>query len=465
MNTNRSIAAGLLILACCCWPSAGNCAATETDYCADFPPENNILVPNNFSIGLIRDSLKHYSTIKDKDGITEKFLHKSGEKEVYCLIFDISESINGLDAALTLNTVDDRDVVIKHLNIKSLDSGKSLLEISHNMAGTVQVLDSTLQNVRSGIMLTGTGSILVQDASIIGRAQLEACIKVDAPNALFDKIKAQHCATGILVGAPNVKITNSEITDNGTGVRIASGILGTELLTNKIFDNVEGIVFADGQPNELVFFDGDEQSFAPAEAGEDGAIDYGDQPVYINVVLNGASSSEKPVKVEFFLSKEGQAKEPISCVSQTNKGLPGPIVVPAIDLAKTPITCTLPAEHRLKKVVSMLTDPRYGTTGVSQEFSCKNCEVVTFVSSPFDMPTSGMDGAGTSGEEVEVGSGGGEVVGGAMSAGGPKGCGGQLAPGGAARTVDVAMSLWWIILAGAVMGGMRLASPRGRQHH
>ena len=42
-------------------------------------------------------------------------------------------------------------------------------------------------------------------------------------------------------------------------------------------------------------------------------------------------------------------------------------------------------------------------------------------------------------------------------------CGGQLVPVDHARTVDVDMAFWWIILAGALLSGLRTAAVRDRR--
>ena len=185
----------------------------------------------------------------------------------------------GFDGTFSLDTSSlDTSIPIDVIGLKLKRSddlllgNKPFLSIPTVANVVIALKDLELSNVINGIDISGFGTVTIVSstvgASIVSgdSAKSGACVSIKSSAAKLDGVKVDSCATGILVGAPNVKITNSEISDNGTGVKIASGILGTELLTDKIFDNVEGIVFADGQPNELVFFDGDEQSFAPAEA-------------------------------------------------------------------------------------------------------------------------------------------------------------------------------------------------------
>ena len=115
----------------------------------------------------------------------------------------------------------------------------------------------------------------------------------------------------------------------------------------------------------------------------------------------------------------------------------------------------------------LYTDPVDGTSNFSRPFIVGQGGVVAFVSSPFDMTTTAgnMDGLDATGANVEVQNvdiGG--VGGGGGTSGASGGCGkAQLVPGDTARTVDVAMALWWILFSAAVVTAARMAAVRIRK--
>jgi len=393
-------------------------------------------------IDKINEALKNYVSHEPP------FLSSNNRYEI---CFEMNEPLNINEETLPQiqfksDEHDTSPVLIKGLKVKlseGVDPGqaKSLLAVIKGGSAPVKLTQSSFEG----------------NATASGK-----CIDLRGENVELDNVMVKGCREGIHIAAPNANITNSEITGNGIGIRVADGVAGAKVLRSRVYANTENIVTLE-EASSPIFFDGetsDTLDIFPVEVGAEAVIDYADRPVYINIPLNGGAASEEDVTVEFFLTTEieGDAYELVNKDSID-------IVKPAKEIANEPARYRIPAEHLNKPLVAIFTHPVLGTTGFSQQFKTAAGDVVTFVSSPFDMPTSGMDGASGSGEDVEVGSGGSDVVGGTVGAAGAKGCGGQLAPGGAARTVDVAMSLWWIILAGALLGSARLATSRIRQNH
>mgnify|MGYP000930785409 FL=1 len=296
-------------------------------------------------------------------------------------------------------------------------------------------------------------------------AKTGPCVTVNVPAASLDRVTATSCSTAILVNAPNVKITNSEITGNGVGVKVANGIEGAKVLRSKVYGNTEGIVTLE-EASAPIFFDGDTKDtkdIFPVDADISKVIDYADRPVYLNIPLNGSASSEEDANIEFLLSNT----KDIEGIELVNKDKVD-IVKPAKELANKAERYKIPAEYLNKPLVAIYTDPIHGTTGFSQRFTTSAGDVVAFVSSPFDMTTSGgsnmegIDVANVDVQGVDVGAGGGSTgVAGATAASG--GCGkAELVPGGSARTVDVAMALWWILFSAAIVTTTRTVKARSK---
>lgn len=178
--------------------------------------------------------------IYDDSNIQSKIdgLYKDPElvqNNIYYFCFErINTLISGSGAAY-FTKKDDKDVYLTGLTIKansSLSNTTPLLTITNNMGGTVYVKNINLSSVLSGLSLTGSGKIVVENSVIVGSsASTGTCLSINSPDATITGTDISNCATGIKIGAQGVNITGIPRVVNGVTAGIyakCSSAVGTK---------------------------------------------------------------------------------------------------------------------------------------------------------------------------------------------------------------------------------------------
>ena len=329
----------------------------------------------------------------------------------------------------------------------------------------IRIASSATPDGKTIFTISGAGRATLANSSVSGSTK-NICLETSSPSATIDGDVIKGCDTGIKVSADDVKIINSEVSSNSTnGILISPGIQGTDIEHSKVYANANNIKFAGTAPAQVTFFDSD-----PNEAGKIQSVAWADnvaysfasRPIYMDTPID--SNSSGTVKVEFFLTDEtiGGAIEPIDC-ADGGKNL---IELQASQLFIATGHCQIDAKYLETPIIAMYTDPVYGTTGFTRRFKSAAGGVVIFVDSPFDMPTSGMDGPATinaeQGSDAEIDSTATVAGAGAGSTGTSKGCGAILVPVEEGDTALLAIAMSWIIPATAPLCFARLTIRRRR---
>lgn len=431
---------------------------------------------------LLDDRLRHPLKVIDENGVERyETCGGVGTLELNKSYSDKLWKEKGIAPGFSVNVPDNSTHFIHDIKISIL-GGEAIAEpiLTIQLGGansSLRIENVELSGVVQGLSIAGSGKAVLSNVVINGRNTGE-CLIIKSPGAEISGLTVKSCSIGVLVGAPNVRIASSEIAGNLLGI-IAQNVAGTKLEDTLIYDN------DDGEPtSEVMGEDALQISFSPGPMFYNvikdtvDIVEHGIDPIVFAekavVMLPVRIEEKKPSLIQLFTSRAGKCTSKTLPTGQAcdfvrnDKNEPLKINVLASEIEGKSLELAVPPAYRMEQLVMLYTDPIDGTSNFSRPFIVGQGGVVAFVSSPFDMTTSGgsnmegIDVANVDVQGVDVGAGGGSTgVAGATAASG--GCGkAELVPGGSARTVDVAMALWWILFSAAIVTTARTVKARSK---
>ncbi len=417
--------------------------------------------------------------------------------------------------SVNIASTESKDIHVVGLNLardNSLnDKAKGeFIKIVHNGTGTLYLEGIQLSNVLDGIVIDGTGKVVIGTYSgtppiktvITGDAQKSgSCITVKSPSATLDGVTAKNCAEGVNIQADKVSIINeSEISNNKIGVHVHDSFEGTDIQDSRIYANgdvnlqsrTNGVKIDAGIPQAPAFWD--TKGGKPAEVPDsEDVYDFEDRPAYLQVQI--PDNETRPATIELFISENKSNctnysfKQACDVIKVQNGGQTKYLrtqIDPAT-LRQGPIKINIPDEafNDTKSFVAMYSDPELGTAGISRQF-IKKFGWIAIVATPYDIPTtSGVSDSSGAGSVVDDDSSGTDntdsgaaAMSGADSvavAANPENvtamAGGAGAPAAKACTLIVDQSrintanldLWWLIFSLALLATLRPAAVRVRR--
>ncbi|MBI4211399.1 MAG: hypothetical protein HY540_02055 [Deltaproteobacteria bacterium] len=340
-----------------------------------------------------------------------------------------------------------------------------LLTLRSSQQNRVTLQDSSLTNTNNGLLLSGSGHKLsnVTVTCSASRSQDAVGIHVKASKAELSGVTVSGCGEGIRIEADGVKIKEqSRIFSNHQGIHILPLYYGTDIENTLIFANgdmrvvdmqLDAISLETSVP-ELKFFDQKNEAMERVEKDPvSGEIKFtGDKAVIALPVVDSASLDRRPslgsVGTPISISPNGMtnavaAIEESSMIANpgaqaarsregkikieffvTNNLLPcsGPnnlharnqacerVVSPDLPLYVGPtdrIEVQIPAAYRGKKLVAIITDPIFGTLGMTPPLTIEDLTEPIFLVGvePIIIPSNprGASGGPQGGPNMEFG--------------------------------------------------------------
>jgi len=230
--------ASLIIISFCLFPSL---LRAETDPCA------NVKKLDIDNVASLKNIFSNYTTYQPPLA----YVNGNDQTEYLLCLKIIEDSIGVISEPLELTIKDDFNVHIVGLNLKS--TSPIFLKVTNNKKGTVYIEKSTIQDIKTGLSLEGTGPIEIKDSKITGDASKSgSCIVANSPNAVFSNVTLSSCKEGIAVKANNIQIANSTISNVQTGL-ILEGAEKIEVSNTKITGDASksGSCIVAGTPNAV----------------------------------------------------------------------------------------------------------------------------------------------------------------------------------------------------------------------